>query len=610
MSGFAGIICNGGATPDPHLLERMAARLAFRGPDATQIWSRDSAGFCFTLLRTGPAPQSSEQPCTLDGRVWLLGDVRLDGRNDLRRQLEQSGDSVTTGATDEELILRTWQRWGEDGLAKLIGDLSFALWDGTTRRLQCVRDLMGARPFFYAQSVDAFYFSNTLEVLRLAPGISSELDPQFIGDFLLQEWCSDGQRTVYRDIHRLPPGHTLVYSDGNLSVRSYTDFSVEGPLCLKRPQEYVEQFQELLENAVRDRLPRGPSAIFLSGGLDSTSIAAVACKIAKREGARGPLRAYTVDSRPLYDDEEGLLASLVAKHLGIDIEIHSGATSLPFEGWEDSRLKTPEPCSDPFLFLNYREYRQVQSHARVVFSGYGGDDILTGQSWPHLTFLLRRRDFGAIVRAFGSYMLRHGRIPPLRGGFRTQLRRWMGRTDALKEFPPWLDRHFVERHNLHDRWRALQQSPQMDHPLHPIAFASLASKAWPKVFECEDAGWTGAPVELRMPFFDQRLLRFLLRVPPVPWCMEKALLREAMRGILPEEIRTRPKTPLLDDSLQLFIESKQWSPLPLPEPNEELRNFVDWERLRTTLTTPVGSTLWVALRPVSLFHWLKGVVKE
>ena len=104
MSGFAGIICTAGNTPDPGLLERMAGGLEFRGPDATQIWSRGSAGFCFTILRTGPAPQSSEQPCTLDGRVWLLGDVRLDGREDLRGQLEKSDEPISAEATDEELF--------------------------------------------------------------------------------------------------------------------------------------------------------------------------------------------------------------------------------------------------------------------------------------------------------------------------------------------------------------------------------------------------------------------------------------------------------------------------------------------------------------------------
>jgi len=610
MSGFAGIVCAGGTTPDPRSLERMAARLAFRGPDATQIWSRAGAGFCFTLLRTGPAPQSSEQPCTLDGRVWLLGDVRLDGREDLRRQLEQNNESITAEVTDEELILRVWRRWGKDGLAKLNGDLSFALWDAIERRLWCVRDLTGARPFFYAQSADRFYFSNTLDVLRQAPGVSSQLDPHFIGDFLLQEWCEDGARTVYRDIHRLLPGHTLVYSEGELCVRCYTDFSVEEPLSLKRPEEYVERFQELLEHAVRDRLPRRPCGIFLSGGLDSTSVAAVACKIAKKDGASSPLRAYTIDCRPMFNDEEGHLASLVAEFLGMDIEILPAASCLPYEGWEDSLVRTPEPYHDPFLLLTQRQYRQVQGHVRVVLSGYGGDDILTGQAWPYLTYLFRRRAFGTIVKTFGRYLLKHRRIPPLRGGFRTRLRRWVGREDPLREFPQWLEPRFAERHNLRGRWRELQESPKTSHPLHPTAFAGLSSKSWSSVLESEDAGWTGAPVEMRAPLLDQRLLRFLLRVPPVPWCMEKELLREAMRGMLPEEVRVRPKTPLLGDLINHFIESRKWGPVPLPAPAAELRRFVDWDRLGTTLAAATGSTLWVGLRPVSLCYWLKGVVNE
>src|SRR5207302_5717509 len=120
--------------------------------------------------------------------------------------------------------------------------------------------------FYYSQVGGRLYFSNTLNVLPLVPDLSSALDPAFIGDFLLQEWCEDGARTVYRDIHRLPPGHTLVYSDGETCVRRYTDLPIEEPLLLKRPKEYVEQFQELLEQAVCDRLPRQPCGIFMSGG--------------------------------------------------------------------------------------------------------------------------------------------------------------------------------------------------------------------------------------------------------------------------------------------------------------------------------------------------------
>jgi asparagine synthase (glutamine-hydrolysing) len=186
----------------------------------------------------------------------------------------------------------------------------------------------------------------------------------------------------------------------------------------------------------------------------------------------------------------------------------------------------------------------------------------------------------------------------------------MGRTNPLTEFPPWLEAHFVERHNLRGRWQELQESPKIGHPWHPIAFAGLSSRFWSNVLECEDASWTGVPVELRAPLLDQRLLRFLLRVPPVPWCMKKALLREAMRGTLPEEIRVRPKTPLLGDMIQQFIDSKKWQPVPLPEPAPVLGRFVDWERLGTTLETAAGSTFWVGLRAISLSYWLKGVVNE
>ena len=125
-------------------------------------------------------------------------------------------------------------------------------------------------------------------------------------------------------------------------------------------------------------------------------------------------------------------------------------------------------------------------------------------------------------------------------------------------------------------------------------------------YETDDAAWTGVPVESRAPLLDVRMLRFLLRVPPVPWCMEKELLRDAMRGMLPEEIRSRPKTPLPVEPIDYFVKNKRWSPLPLHEPSSEIRAYVDWQKLGATLGTATSSTLWVGLRPVSLSYWLEG----
>ena len=143
MSGFAGMVNGDGSAPDSRVLEKMAAGLEFRGPDAKQVSVQSGAGFCFSLLRTGPAPQAEVQPCSLDGRTWLIGDVRLDGREELRRELEQRGESISAEATDEELILHAWRQWGEASFEKLL--LEGARW----------RVLYGASDFFRCDAAPA-----------------------------------------------------------------------------------------------------------------------------------------------------------------------------------------------------------------------------------------------------------------------------------------------------------------------------------------------------------------------------------------------------------------------------------------------------------------------
>jgi asparagine synthase (glutamine-hydrolysing) len=607
MSGFAGVVRADGGTPDAKLMERMGGYLGFRGPDATQIWMQPGAGFSFTLLRTGPSPQAEAQPYSLDRRVWLLGDVRLDGREELRRRLERHGEKVPAHTTDEELILRAWRQWAEKSLEALLGDFSFALWDREARRLWCVRDLLGARPYFYAHAAGQVVFSNTLGAVRLSPEVSRKLDPHFIGDFLLQSWCPDAERTAFLDVRRLPAGHALKYSEGELSVDRYASLPIEEPIYFKRREEYVEEFRGHLDEAVRDRLPEGPAGIFMSGGLDSTSVAAVASKVQADRGRRDSLRVHTVDYTPLFEDEESTLASRTAQHLGIPIDILCGASSPPFAGWEEALLSTPEPCAEPFFALHVEHYRQVARRARVALSGDGGDDIMTGRGWPYLVYLLKQGRLGSMARSFGGYVLRHGSLPPLRAGIRTRLRRWMGRQEETLGYPNWLEPSFERELHLRDRWRELQQLPTAVHPLHPGGYASVSGTYWPSVFEGEDAGWTGVPVETRAPLFDRRLLRFLLRVPPVPWCMNKELLREAMRDLLPPEVRLRAKTPLPGDPLLLHAVKNGWKAALPDGACDRLSKFVNYKMLSETSCPALGLSLWADIRPIALNYWLKNV---
>jgi asparagine synthase (glutamine-hydrolysing) len=610
MSGFAGIVRPDGGPPDATLIARMAELLAFRGPDATHVWMRPGAGFCFTLLRTGPSPQAAEQPYSLDGRVWLLGDVRLDGRQELRRSLEQHDEKASVDATNEELILRAWRKWAGKSFEILIGDFAFVLWDADARELWCVRDLLGVKPFFYACTEGQFVFSNTLDVVRLAPQVSAKLDPHFIGDFLLQSWCPEPERTAFLDVRRLPSGHALHYSNDQTLVRRYATLPIEEPLVLKRRDDYIEEFRGHFEPAVRDRVPQGPAGIFMSGGLDSTSVAAMATKVQAGAGQPASLRAYTVDYTPLFEDEEGAFASRAAQHLGMPIDILYGATCRPFDGREEPSFPTPEPFAEPFFSLHIEHYRQVSARARVVLSGDGGDDILTGRAWPYLLYLVRRFRLGTIARSLGGYVLRHGRLPPLRAGVRTRLRQWMGRKEEAIGYPDWLAPPFERELHLRERWRELQAPSAGTHPLHAAGYSSVTSAYWPRVLETEDAGWTGVPVEMRAPLLDQRLLRFLLRVPPVPWCMNKELLREAMDGLLPEEVRVREKTPLRGDPLVLYAGKNGWKPVLPDGACERLHMFVNCKMLSATSHPARGLSLWADLRPIALDRWLKGVEND
>ena len=393
MSGFAGIIR---LEPDTESAERdratighMARTIAFRGPDALQQTMQPGAAFAFSLLNTGPAPQESSQPCTLDGETWFLGDARCDGREELKRQLEQLGLQVAAGATSEQFVLHAFSKFGEAGLPELHGDFSFTLWNPRQRKIVAYRDLTGQRPFFYSSHSDVLIFSNTMQAVLSTSSVSRELDEEFIADFLLGYPYHNPSRTVYRDIRRLPPGHVLEFSKTGLSVRRIANTPVEDVLVLKHDEEYVEEFRRLFTLSVRDQLPPIDTTVLLSGGLDSTTLAACAVSLRRRTtpGSNLNLRALSVDSRPVVDDPESDLASRFAESLGIPCQIAHSGDALPFAGWENLPAPFPEPVLDPYSDYYLSNYRLIARQSRVVLTGSGGDEVLRLQARPYLKFL-------------------------------------------------------------------------------------------------------------------------------------------------------------------------------------------------------------------------------
>lgn len=599
MSGFFGILRTDGAAIDRELLDRVARSLEFRGLDGTTSWNKQNAGCCFTFLETATLRQARVQPVTLDQLTWAIGEVRLDARRDLIAELQQKGRQVEENATDQELLLHAWSLWGEGALPRILGDFSFGIWDARSRSLTCARDFAGARPFYYAQGPGVFCFSNTLQVLPRVPGISSELDPLFLHDFLLDGQCRDAERTTWRSVRRLPPGHCLQLANGKLGVRRFLQLPVEEPLRFQRPEEYLENFRELLAQAVTARLPQGKASLYLSGGLDSASVCALAARVSSRE-----LKAFTVSWRPLMDDPEPEFATQTARHLGLAHEIVEEAEFSPPSGGLEA---PPEPSAEHLLGPNDCFYRWVAAHARVVLSGDGGDNVLDGQSWPYLKYLWSRGDWLEIARSFGAYSVGHGKFPALHGGFRARLRGWFRLHEEHEQSPAWLNPEFASL--AQKEWEARPGPGESlpEHPLHPQAYRGLHSGFWGGVLEEEDAGWTRVLLETRAPFLDVRLLKFLLRLPPVPWCIHKELTRQAMRPLLPVEILTRPKTPLVEDPLQVCQQKAAWTPAIPKIPPKEVSVFVEWNPWLATLENSKGLLTWENLYPLALAYWFKAI---
>jgi asparagine synthase (glutamine-hydrolysing) len=349
----------------------------------------------------------------------------------------------------------------------VIGDFSFALWDAQEQTLWCARDFLGPRPFYYGQANGLFCFSNTLDILRRVSELSRELDELFLGDFLVEGWQFDPWRTVYRDIRRLPAGHVLKFSNGELEVRRFRKLPIDEPLRLKRPEEYLDAYRGLLRDVVTDRLPEKATSLYLSGGLDSTSVCTMAAQIADVRGQKEQLKAFTVSCKALFDDPEPELAELAARHIGIKHELIVPDAKLRlFEGAETEGPRAPEPTDEGFFANQQRTFQKIAAHASVVLSGDGGDEVLTGQAWPYLQYLWGNGQWRRIFQEFGGYLWSQRRIPPLRGGFRTRFRALLKKQDPNKGFPEWLNDDFANRAALRQRWSNFRsRSGKPEHPL-------------------------------------------------------------------------------------------------------------------------------------------------
>jgi asparagine synthase (glutamine-hydrolysing) len=603
MSGICGIVNLDGCPVEPHLIERMMEPLRFRGPDAEQVWISGNVALGHTMLRTTRESEAERQPLTLDGKVWITADARVDARSELIAALAAHGHPRADSATDPELILRAYQTWGRDCPRHLLGDFAFAIWDAPSRALFCARDQLGVKPFFYACVGDCVVFSNTLNSVRAHPDVSSALNEAAIYDFLVQGFNTDTATSFFADIRRLPPAHTVHCSRPDTApapLRYWTPPICE-PVRYKRAEDYIDRFNELLECAVSDRLRTDRVALFMSGGLDSVAVAATAKKLLGAGPAAFELNAYCWDCEALFHDEEAHYSRLVGRALGIPVQYLSLAGYRLYDGWNEFVDQMPEPVHNPLFALWLDSFRATQGTGRVCLTGEGGDEIFRHNWRSYLAQLWRAGRYARILAEALPHVWRHRRRL-LTDGLPARLRRYLLPQKNVVTIPAWVRADLAKRAGSVTRASGLLNGRQ--HPFHPAAHQILTSAILVSFLEAYDAQFTFTACEARHPLLDVRLVEYALSIPPVPWCQDKHLLRMAMPGCVPEEIRRRQKTPLAADPVQEVAKRQDVSWVDALLRDRCLAPYVHPEKLPRFSPQLAVLELWTALAPASLRLWL------
>ena len=533
--------------------------------------------------------------------LTVVADVRLDDRPALCDTLDvprHERDGVTDGA----LVLKAYLRWGQDCANHLLGDYAFAVWDAKTRTLFCARDHIGARPFYYAQTPGGFAFASAVESVLAAPGVADDFDELSVAEHLTGIALFSTTRTFFKAVGKLPPAHTL-------AVDCAKDARAAAPVRHWHPEQaprlppatdeqYAEEFLALYSQAVADRL-RGPDPIgvHVSGGLDSSSVAALAARELRGQGRPPPL-AFSwqpgLAGRPPKPEhaKEYALVDAVAAKAGLQVR-HCAM------GSDDIVDLLRRDGAFPVAMAG-NEYAVQRAAAaqgiRVVLSGWGGDEGASFNGRGTLEAMLLRGQWMQLAKACrargtGPWRLLIDHVLPLISpALMLELRR-LRRGKPLRARRGFADPAFKRR--LRPRPEpAFRYSGPRTTQLRLLDLGHLCQRI-------ESWAASGAPhgIEYRYPLLDRRVLEFAVGLPAEQFQRgggSRLLMRRALREVLPAEVcwHTSKADPARVDAEQAAFREA------LAAIGEELTtrrstplgrgHYVDVERLLMYLTCPSG----------------------
>lgn len=565
MCGIAGAFS---VRPEPELggqLRRMTDAAAHRGPDdaGRVVFDPDGrvrrlaaaetgAGAYWTgglghrrlsildLSAQGHQPMSDEM-----GRYWLVFNGEIYNYLELRDELAAAGYRFRS-RTDSEVILQAYLRWGADCVARFNGMWAFAIYDAVAGTLFCARDRFGIKPFYYVQEPGRFAFASEIKQLLTLPWVRRELNVARGADFFLWGFETHTDDTFFRGIHSLPAAHVLEWSQedllrGRCKLRRYWS---PVPAARLAEREAIGQFRDLLADSVRLRLRSDvPVGVTLSGGLDSASVTCLAGEQRRRDGANTPFDAFNVEFAGAGYSERGFAESAAARAGGRLLILRPDPGDLARD-WERFLWHMEEPFGGLSYFSNYQIYRLIRERGiPVVLTGQGGDEILLGYKRYRTYEALFQFRSGHLGAALGEIWAarRHAGLSlseQLQSGlyFSLPYLRAVRRRNLVQ---PILRRDFFrEQGGQDDQLRlSMRLRDRADLQTSEIFRFQL-----PHLLRHEDRVSMAHSVESRLPFLDYRLLELVMGQPTRLLFREgwsKYLLREAMAGILPQEIQRR-----------------------------------------------------------------------
>ncbi|MCP4074396.1 MAG: asparagine synthase (glutamine-hydrolyzing) [Hyphomicrobiales bacterium] len=567
MCGIAGYIGPGDSLSSSRkLIQQMIGVIAHRGPDEQDI-------YCDREIALGHArlsiidPAGGKQPMSnADKTVWLIFNGEIFNHVEIRQDLTLRGHVFRT-KSDTEVILNLYLEKGEECVNDLNGDFSFAIWDSRRKKLVLARDRMGVRPLFYTELGGRLTFASEVKSLLKVPGINAELDPIAL-DQIFSFWFPLAPRTPFKGVFELPPGHMLVATPGGKHIRPYwslafPDADDHGSWDQRSEKTIAEECRELLFDATRIRLRSDvPVGAYLSGGLDSSIITAAVKHISPRN-----LRTFSVTFKSEEFDErefqQEMVQALDTRHEEVLCDAADIARMFPkvIHHTEQPVLRTaPAPLFALSDLVHQKGYK-------VVLTGEGADEVFAGYDifkeaklrrfcarQPHSKYRpmlfqrlypylprLQNQSHTTLAAFFNSahdslddplfsHLPRFRSTRGTRNFLSSDMREKLAGYDALGEMRESLPADFT-------RWHPLSQAQYLE-TVFLLPGYILSSQG--------DRMSMAHAVEGRYPFLDHRLVEFASRIPPamkIRGMCEKHILRESMKGLLPTNIRQRPKQP-------------------------------------------------------------------